>query len=110
VLPNDQVFEPQRLIAGAGDRRRLQGLRPGLHAFSTHHFVGQLLLCASEQAVLYHNIEQEAELVADRYMLWNSQNHLNPCNSATTFQQLQQVVPICFQIRKDGCARTIAGE
>ncbi|WP_116811987.1 FG-GAP repeat protein [Steroidobacter cummioxidans] len=43
-----------------------------------------------------HNLEQEAELVADRYLLRNALMQGRTCNHGNTLQQLEQLVPPQF--------------
>lgn len=44
-----------------------------------------------------HNMEQEAELVADRYIMRNGQTTpMRTCNQSTTRSQLETLVPPLF--------------
>lgn len=76
---------------------RNQGCGPGCMFFRRIVSLGNYCYAPLNKPFWDHNLEQEAELVADRYMLRNAQNHLRSCNNATTLQELQQVVPSVFK-------------
>jgi hypothetical protein len=76
---------------------RNQSCGPGCMLFRRVISLGDYCYTPLNKPFWDHNIEQEAELVADRYMLRNGPNHLRSCNAATTPEQLQQVVPLVFK-------------
>jgi hypothetical protein len=76
---------------------RNQGCGPGCMLFRRIISLGNYCYTPLNKPFWDHNLEQEAELVADRYMLRNGEDHLNDCNDATTPLELQQVVPLVFK-------------
>ena len=40
-----------------------------------------------------YNMEQQAEMVQDRFLLWLGQLHWKQCNQSATLQQLEAVIP-----------------
>jgi hypothetical protein len=76
---------------------RNQGCGPGCMLFRRIISLGNYCYAPLNKPFWDHNFEQEAELVADRYMLRNNKSHLRSCNNVTTLQELQQVVPSVFK-------------